>query len=954
MRRKLLCAMTVWSMALCLAAPAVRAEEADTGWDDYSTYEEDSLYEQDVLPSEEDIVTDESIGYETEAVYNDEAEENEVQPENIPDGLFLSETEQQTAPAPDIPVQAYTYTHDGKVTLIDGSVTDQPVLSFEDAAQVITLMLGDLGGNEYTSLEPWRILYDANGNVYYVFRQMYADTTVLGGAVKVITDSQGVMTGLTSSLVSRTPDAEETVMIPGGQAEQIVLQHMADQKMPEAELLGAYTSRVILPVALTYDVNSDEEGCRYVWAVYTDNPGSRTDRSNDLPYLAHYVTMSGEYLYSLPTILPGDEAGESGFDASYVFEFMEPAEYTGYVDLSGGEEKEISVTLMRDRRTGTYYLGNLERRIVVGDCYEFLHNGNKVVLESSQDNLEWDQKGLLALYNYCRAYDYYKAIGWSGADGMDTPILILNNYCDEDHNPVDNASYAGHNLGWELFLASQANDYSQCLDVLAHEFTHCVTDSVMTSVVRQNDCGAISEALSDIQGKTCDRLLEGAENAGWIIGNNSVRPLRSMEQPHGFGQPEYTWDLYYTPAVQKATALNDRGGIHTNSSLLNRLAYLLYDQGGMTLEEGRSFWFTVACALVPGTDYAQLADLLPWALKAAGLEQYGTSLAEAIGAVRLGQNRIPDEFDPDRALLTLTVPDTETFADENWIMMVCTMDVDKLIGSMQNLIAHVTKGDLSVLPQFLQDAMAEDREPAETEAASGGAKGAETEAASGGAKPAAGETVPEEKKGLFDAIADALMENGPDAAAEVQEAIDTKAAEAKRKLHDLKEEIAAWFRGTFPEVYYSSSTNGGIDGHVMQLVSTPGYTIPVLIHGQAGSDRNSLIEFSSAVYLGGRWIDLRALDEIISLKEKGGDVLQASLIQELLTGIENSMNAIHSPSDVLNLLFTRIGGGGTVEIPNTGLEVLPPVEKGLTVDLGRFTKKEVSPRKSRPKLQQTA
>ena len=427
-----------------------------------------------------------------------------------------------------------------------------------------------------------------------------------------------------------------------------------------------------------------------------------------------------------------------------------------------------------------------------------------------------------------------------------------------------------------------------------------------------------------------------------------------MEQPHGFGQPEYTWDLYYTPAVQKATALNDRGGIHTNSSLLNRLAYLLYDQGGMTLEEGRSFWFTVACALVPGTDYAQLADLLPWALKAAGLEQYGTSLAEAIGAVRLGQNRIPDEFDPDRALLTLTVPDTETFADENWIMMVCTMDVDKLIGSMQNLIAHVTKGDLSVLPQFLQDAMAEDREPAETEAASGGAKGAETEAASGGAKPAAGETVPEEKKGLFDAIADALMENGPDAAAEVQEAIDTKAAEAKRKLHDLKEEIAAWFRGTFPEVYYSSSTNGGIDGHVMQLVSTPGYTIPVLIHGQAGSDRNSLIEFSSAVYLGGRWIDLRALDEIISLKEKGGDVLQASLIQELLTGIENSMNAIHSPSDVLNLLFTRIGGGGTVEIPNTGLEVLPPVEKGLTVDLGRFTKKEVSPRKSRPKLQQTA
>ena len=92
----------------------------------------------------------------------------------------------------------------------------------------------------------------------------------------------------------------------------------------------------------------------------------------DLPYLAHYVTQGGEYLYNLPTILPGDAAGSAGYDASYVFEFMEPVDYTGYVDYSDGTEHEISVTLMRDTRTGMYYLGNIEHRIVVADCWEFL------------------------------------------------------------------------------------------------------------------------------------------------------------------------------------------------------------------------------------------------------------------------------------------------------------------------------------------------------------------------------------------------------------------------------------------------------------------------------------------------------------------------------------------------------------------------------------------------------
>ena len=53
----------------------------------------------------------------------------------------------------------------------------------------------------------------------------------------------------------------------------------------------------------------------------------------------------------------------------------------------------------------------------------------------------------------------------------------------------------------QCFAASRINDFSQCLDVIAHEFTHCVTASLMTYNSYTTDYGAINEAMSDIQGK---------------------------------------------------------------------------------------------------------------------------------------------------------------------------------------------------------------------------------------------------------------------------------------------------------------------------------------------------------------------------------------------------------------------------------------------------------------------
>lgn len=599
------------------------------------------------------------------------------------------------------------YEHDGRVTFIDGDVAGGRIASAEDAARVVDSVLDRLGGDARTQLDPWRALTDANGNRYYVFQQMYADTTVLGGAVKVVADADGNMLGLTSSLVSELPDDAVGESIDAAAAEALVVDYAAENEQRTLTVVEGQTRKMILPM-LVGDLDmytEDDSRSRYVWVVYTDSPATGAANASDLPYLAHYVGLDGTYLYSLPTLIPGDAAGASGFDSAYVFEFMEPADYTGYVTLSDGTEKELTVTVMRDKRTGMHYLGNLERRIVVADCYEFIANGNRVVLESSPDNREWDAVGLLSLYNYCKAWDYYKAIGWSGGDGLDTPILVLNDFCDMDGHPVDNACYVGGYLGWQIFAASSANDYSQSLDVIAHEFTHCVTGSVMTYNSYQNDYGAINEGMSDIQGKLCEFLLD--EDVTWTLGDHSSAPIRSMSDPNRFQQPAFSWDLFYKPSVKIPTVLNDYGGVHTNSSLLNHVAYRLCENGGMTPEEGRAYWFAVDCAMVPGTDYAQLRELLPWALKLTGLEKYMGELERALDATRLGFSALMETVDGDRTLVTLTLPEGETFDDGNWVLQIFSVDLPGLIDRVKALWDKLMTGEMDDLSPLIDGLLGE-------------------------------------------------------------------------------------------------------------------------------------------------------------------------------------------------------------------------------------------------------
>ena len=102
-----------------------------------------------------------------------------------------------------------------------------------------------------------------------------------------------------------------------------------------------------------------------------------------------------------------------------------------------------------------------------------------------------------------------------------------------------------------------------------------------------------------------------------------------MADPHQYAQPEFAFDTFYAPRPPVITSINDQGGVHTNSSLLNMVAYKL-GQAGMSPQEQGNFWINVALVMSPQSDYPMLAEMLPWIMEQVGYGKYVEPLKAAI------------------------------------------------------------------------------------------------------------------------------------------------------------------------------------------------------------------------------------------------------------------------------------------------------------------------------------
>lgn len=211
-------------------------------------------------------------------------------------------------------------------------------------------------------------------------------------------------------------------------------------------------------------------------------------------------------------------------------------------------------------------------------------------------------------------YDFFKTrFNRDSIDNAGMPLKQTVRFCDPAGCPYENAFWDGNQMVYGTGFASAD-------DVVAHEMTHGVTERT-ANLFYWMQSGAINESISDVMGEYVD-LTDGVGTdtaaTRWLMGEDlpaSIGAIRDMEDPPAFGDPDkMTSPNYY------GSDLGDNGGVHTNSGVNNKAAFLIADGGtfnGKTItglgisKAAKIYYELIANQLTSGSDYQDVFFDLP-------------------------------------------------------------------------------------------------------------------------------------------------------------------------------------------------------------------------------------------------------------------------------------------------------------------------------------------------------
>jgi bacillolysin len=218
-------------------------------------------------------------------------------------------------------------------------------------------------------------------------------------------------------------------------------------------------------------------------------------------------------------------------------------------------------------------------------------------------------------------YDFF--MNYHGRDSIDgAGMTIISTVHFYDSGTCPNAFWNGSQMVY-------CDGFPQADDVVGHEMNHGVTN-LESNLFYFMQSGAINESFSDLWGEFVD-LTNGLGNdtpaVRWQIGEDEPNygTLRNMQDPTLFDNPDrMTSSLYWC-------ATSDRGGVHTNSGVNNKAAYLMTDGGsfngytitGLGITKVAKIYYEVQTNLFStASDYQDLYD---------GLQQACTNLIGTAG-----------------------------------------------------------------------------------------------------------------------------------------------------------------------------------------------------------------------------------------------------------------------------------------------------------------------------------
>jgi len=189
----------------------------------------------------------------------------------------------------------------------------------------------------------------------------------------------------------------------------------------------------------------------------------------------------------------------------------------------------------------------------------------------------------------------------------------------------DNAFWDGGQMVYGDGDGQVFQRFTLCLDVVAHELAHGVTQFT-SNLVYFEQPGALNEHFSDVIGCLVKQwhLGQDAKDADWLIGAGLLAPgirgkaLRSMSAPGTAyddpqigkdPQPAHMRDFYHGP--------DDQGGVHINSGIPNRVFWRVATElGGQAWGTAGQVWWSAFTTMLPAR--AGFADAAAATISAAG------------------------------------------------------------------------------------------------------------------------------------------------------------------------------------------------------------------------------------------------------------------------------------------------------------------------------------------------
>jgi bacillolysin len=205
-------------------------------------------------------------------------------------------------------------------------------------------------------------------------------------------------------------------------------------------------------------------------------------------------------------------------------------------------------------------------------------------------------------------YEYYKnKLGRDSIDGAGMTLISHVRICPAGETcPYENAFWDGSKM-------SYGEGFAEGEDVVAHELTHGVTEKE-SNLFYYYQSGAINESLSDVFGEFVQQsnVSEPVSPTNrWLMGENLTigGAIRSMADPTLFRDPDKMTSTHYY------LGSGDGGGVHSNSGVNNKAAYLMVDGGtfnGRTIsplglvKTGLIYYRVQTNLLTSGSDYLDL------------------------------------------------------------------------------------------------------------------------------------------------------------------------------------------------------------------------------------------------------------------------------------------------------------------------------------------------------------